>query len=121
MPRYRVQLKQGSKTLVERVEASSVSSVQAFYSSFCTMKVTEILKIEYEVSSDATIPIDDFNYISLYKAMIKDTATNKSKQVVFHHLKNSINENDMAALIQSNLKIDGSSVDSVYCSLLKFK
>ncbi len=121
MSRYRVQLKQGSKTLVERIEASSVSVVQDFYDSFCTMKVTEILKIEYEASSDANIPIDDFNYISLYKAMIKNTDTNKSKQVVFHHLKNSINENEMAGLIQSNLEIDGFNVDSVYCSLLKFQ
>ena len=118
MPKYKIQLKQGSRTVVEYIETSSVASALAFYENFCTMKVTEISKVEYQ-ASDTSIPIDDFNYQKLYKAMIKDTSTNKSRQVVFHNLKMSKNENTMASLIMNTLEIDGASVDSVYCSLLK--
>ena len=115
---YKVQLKQGSRTLVEYIEASSVSDVQAFYSTVTTMKLTEVLKVEYQ-ASDNSIPIDDFNYNRLYKAFIKDTSTGKSRQVILHHLKKSLNENEIADYIKAYMKIDGVAVDSVYCSLMK--
>ncbi|MDD5400756.1 MAG: hypothetical protein PHQ93_06195 [Sulfurimonas sp.] len=119
MPRYKVQLKQGSRTIVEHIECSNVENVLAFYQSVSTMKITEILKVEYELPASAVIPPDDFQYRSIYKGLIKDTATNKSRQIILHNIKLSVSENDIVPLIRTHMKIDGASVDSIYCSLFK--
>lgn len=119
MPRYKVQLKQGSRTIVEHIECSSVSNVLAFYELVTTMKVTEVLRIEYELPADTVIPVDDFNYRSIYKGLIKDTATNKSRQIILHNIKLNVSEVDLVPLIKTHINIDGASVDSIFCSLFK--
>lgn len=119
MPRYKVQLKQGSRTIVEHIECSNVANVLAFYELVTTMKVTEILKVEFELSDNTLIPVDDFQYRSIYKGLIKDTATNKSRQIILHNIKLNISEADLVPLIKTYMNIDGASVDSIYCSLFK--
>ena len=116
MPKYRVQLKQGSRTIVEHIEAKSVASCLAFYKDLTTMKVTEILKIEYQ--DDTKQPIDDFNYFSIYKSFIK-TQTGLTRQVVLHNIKLSKNEHDIAQACIQHLEIENMNVDSIYCSLFK--
>lgn len=120
MPNYKVQLKQGKRTIVEYIEAANVASVLQYYEAITTMKVTEILKIEYENLTD-NIPVDDFNYTAIFKGFVKDTASNKTRQIIHHNLKTSIDFNDIASLIKSTIKIDGAAVDSVYCTLMKAK
>ena len=51
MPKYRIQLKRGKRTIVENQEFKSVSHALDFYQQLSTMKVTEILKVEYECTS----------------------------------------------------------------------
>lgn len=119
MPNYKVQLKQGSRTIVEYIEATSVASVLEFYNQVTTMKVTEVLRVEYEVPEDSIIPPDDFQYRKIYKALIKDTASNKSRQIILHNIKLTKTEVDLAAIIKTIVKIEGAGVDSVYCSLMK--
>lgn len=119
MPRYKVQLKQGSRTIVEHIECSNIANVLAFYQSVTTMKVTEILRVEYELSDGTLIPPDDFQYRSIYKALVKDTATNKSRQIILHNIKLTVSEVDIVPIIKQYIDIDGASVDSIYCSLFK--
>jgi len=118
MPHYKVQLKQGSRTIVEYIEAPSVSSVLSFYESITTMKVTEVLKIEYEYEG-SVIPPDDFQYQKIYRALVKENSTGSSRQVIFHNIKPSVSSTNMAALIKSHLEIGGMNVDSVLCNLMK--
>lgn len=118
MPKYRIQLKQGKRTIVEHGEFKSVASALDFYQTLSTMKVTEILKIEYEASSDI-VPIDDMVYNSLFKGFIKNETTRTSRQVIFHNIKLSKDENDIYQKIKECMDIGGLHVDSIYCSLFK--
>lgn len=117
MPKYKIQLKQGKNTKVAHGEFKSVSHALNHYNTISTMKVSEISKIEFE--DGTTPPIDDYNYSSLYKAYMKDTSSRKSKQVIFHNIKPSINEQELANSIKLNMEIDNQSVDAVSCSLFK--
>lgn len=117
MPRYKIQLKQGKRTLVEYGEYKSVSHVLQHFQNISTMKVTEILKVEYE--SDGVIPSDDFQYFSIFKGMIKNDDSRKSQQVIFHNIKLSVTEQTIYNSIKQNMEIDSLNVDSIYCSLFK--
>lgn len=117
MPRYRIQLKQGKRTLVEYGEFKSLSSLLAHYETISTMKVTEVLKIEYE--NDSSIPADDFAYHSIFKAMIKNENARISQQVIFHNIKLNKSEVDIYNSIKANMEIDNLTVDSIYCTLFK--
>ena len=117
MPKYRVQLKQGKRTIVEHIEAKSVDAVLNLYNTLTTMKVTEILKIEYQDTT--TPPIDDYNYQSLFKGFIKNNDTRQIKQIILHNIKIGVNENDIYSACISNLEINGVSVDGVTLTLFK--
>ena len=118
MPKYRVQLKQGKRTIVEHIEAKNVSSVQALYNNLTTMKVTEILKIEFQDSG--SVPIDDFKYQSLFKGFVINKDTRKMKQVILHNIKLGVTENDIYTAFKEYLEIEGLGVDSVTLSLFKY-
>ena len=117
MPLYRVQLKQGSRTIVNHVEAKSLNDLLAFYDRISTMKVTEVLEVVYQSGGD--IPVDDFNYKKLFKGYIRNTSSHKSRQIILHNLKKSVDEDDLVSAIKAHLEVDGLVVDSVYCSLFK--
>lgn len=117
MPKYKIQLKQGKNTKVAHGEFKSVSSVLTHYETISTMKVTEILKVEYE--DNKIPPIDDYQYSTLYKAYIKNEDSRKSKQVIFHNIKPTVSEADISASIKANMEIDSLKVDGVLCSLFK--
>jgi len=118
MPRYRIQLKQGKRTIVEHGEFKSLSAVLAHYELISTMKVTEVLKIEYE-NDTSSIPNDDFLYNSLFKGILKNEQNRISQQVIFHNIKLNKSERDIYDSIKMNMEIDGFHVDSIYCSLFK--
>ncbi len=117
MPKYRVQLKQGSRTIVNHIEAKSLNDLLAFYDEISTMKVTQVLEIVYE--DESRPPIDDFNYKPLYKAFIRNEATHKSKQIILHNIKPAKHEDDIVKSIKAHLEIDGLKVDGVVTSLFK--
>lgn len=118
MPKYRVQLKQGSRTVVNTIEAKSVASAIAFFETLSTMKVTEVLKIEYE--NDTLPPVDDFLYFPLYKG-IMHTSTRLAKQMLVNNVKMTKSELDIAMACKEHLEINGSNIDSLYSSLFKTK
>lgn len=119
MPKYRIQLKQGKRTIVENQEFKSVSHALDFYNQLSTMKVTEILKVEYELPPDTIIPVDDMVYKSIFKGLIKNDESRVSRQIILHNIKMSKSDLDVFALVKSNMQIGGLNVDSIYCSLFK--
>lgn len=117
MPKYRIQLKQGKRTIVEHAEFKSVTHALDFYNTLSTMQVSEILKVEYE--NDTIPPIDDMNYFSLFKSMIKNEESKLSRQLILHNIKLTKNENEIFMKIKECCDIGGLNVDSIYCSLFK--
>ena len=117
MPMFRVQLKQGSRTIVNHIEADTWEDVKAFYDAVSTMKVTEILQVVYQ-SNEKSIPVDNFNYKKLYKAFMVNE-NRESRQIIVHNIKKSINEKDISNYIKQYLKIAGKKVEGVRVSLFK--
>lgn len=118
MPTYRVQLKQGQRTIVETVEADNVSDVVSFYEQVSTMKLTEVLEIKY-IASNTTIPPDDFNYTKLFKCFVKNNQANVSRQLILHNIKNSVDEKQLFSYIKQYLKVDNLKVNSIVGALFK--
>lgn len=116
MPLYRVQLKQGRRTIVNQIEAKSVADCIAFFKELTTMQVSEVLEIKYQ--DETPPPIDDFAYWALFKGVIKNDAR-MSKQIVLNNVKLSKNENDIALACKTHLDVNTLSVDSVVTSLFK--
>jgi hypothetical protein len=116
MPLYRVQLKQGRRTITNHIEAKSVSDAVQFFESLTTMKVSEVLEVKYQ--SDIKPPIDDYNYFALFKAIIKND-NRMSKQIVLNNLKLTKNEQDVYQACKQHLEVANSNVSAVACSLFK--
>ncbi|NOQ31680.1 MAG: hypothetical protein GQ570_11215 [Helicobacteraceae bacterium] len=117
MPKYKVQLKQGSRTIVNRIEAKSVQSVISFFETLSTMKVTEVLKIEYE--NDSLPPVDDMQYYPHVKAFITNDTSKKSMQIIVHNLKLTKDSKDLKDMCISHLEIDNLVIDSLSISVFK--
>ena len=118
---YRVQLKQGKRTIVETVEASNVSNIVSFYEAVSTMKLTEVLKVEY-LASDNIIPADDFNYTSLFKCFvghIDDAGSKVTRQLILHNIKNTVSETELYSKIKQYLEVNSLSVNSINGALFK--
>lgn len=116
MPLYRVQLKQGRRTITNHIEAKSVTDCVSFFETLTTMKVSEVLEVKYQ--SDTKPPIDDYNYFALFKGIIKNNS-NMSKQIVLNNLKLTKNENDVYTACNTHLEIGGLNVSACACSLFK--
>lgn len=119
MPKYRIQLKQGSRTITNHIEAKSVNDALLFFNTLTTMQVSEILEIKY--TDDTLQPVDDMNYYPFCKLIANNDTTGKSKQVLLHNVKLTKNEADIDLAIKMHLEIDLLKVDSTYCGLFKNK
>ena len=117
MPFYRVQLKQGSRTIVNHLEADKWEDILNFYNAVSTMKVSEILEVKYK--DETKPPIDDFNYKRLFKGFIRNEEARVSRQIILHNIKKSVNIKDMYNYIKQYLKIEGKKVDGVLVSLFR--
>ena len=117
MPKYKIQLKQGKRTIVAHGEFKSVQAALNHYNTISTMKVSEILRIEY---ADTKLPpIDDYNYRSQFKGIIKNNDSRTSKQVIFNNIKMNINENDIYNSCIANMEIESRTIDTMSCILFK--
>lgn len=118
MPNFRIQLKQGSRTYVERGEFKSLQHVLDFYNSLCTCQVSEIWGgAGY---SDKTLPpIDDMAYYPLAKFIARNDESQKSVQVVIRNVKLTKDTHDIAAKIKECMEIQGLNVDSTIAGILK--
>jgi len=117
MPKYRVQLKQGSRTIVNQLEAKSVQAVIDLFNSISTMQVSEVLEIKF--TDDTLPPVDDMVYYPFAKFMCRNEATRKTHQVTLHNIKMTKNSDDIDLKIKECLEIDTLKVDSTYCGLFK--
>jgi len=117
MPMFRVQLKQGSRTIVNHLEADKWEDILAFYEKVSTMQVSEILEVRYK--NDTKPPIDDFNYKRLYKGIIRNEESHISRQIILHNLKLNINSDNLSQYIKQYLKIRGKKIDGVLVTLFR--
>ncbi len=118
MPKYKVSLKQGSKTWVEYIETDNLQSLLDFYSQITTAKIKKVEEIVYEDPSNSFI-IDDGNYWDYVKVFVRNKSTSKMKQYIFKHIKRNKNEKELASLFKQYLKIDGGKVDAVVSLIIK--
>ncbi|NPA44160.1 MAG: hypothetical protein GXO49_01360 [Chlorobi bacterium] len=114
---YRIQLKQGSRTIVNHLEADTWEDILNFYNSVSTMQVSEILEVKY--SNDSKPPIDDFNYKKLFKALIRNEESHISRQIILHNIKTTVSLKDIYQYIKQYLKINGKKVDGVLVTLFR--
>lgn len=117
MANYRVQLKQGSRTVVAHIEANSHTDVLALFEELSTMKVTEISKLVYE--NDTTPPTDDLAYHPIWKGIARNEESGVSKQVIIPHVKLSKNAKEVSEALRRYTKVKGLKVDSTIASLFK--
>ncbi|MFK7780283.1 MAG: hypothetical protein QM490_03970 [Candidatus Gracilibacteria bacterium] len=115
---FRVQLKQGQRTIVETVEASSVDNVVSFFNTVSTMKLTEVLEVKY-LASDNVIPPDDFQYTKLFKCFVKNDTTNLSRQLILHNIKNTVSDAELYQYIKQYLDVNSLKIDSINGALFK--
>lgn len=116
MPIYKVQLKQGRRTIVNQIEAKSVNDAVQFFEKITTMKVSEVLELKYY--SELKPPIDDFNYNSLYKGIVKNNQK-FSKQIVLNNVNLNKNEDDIYQACIQHLEVGTLKVESIVSSLFK--
>lgn len=117
MPKYRIQLKQGSRTITNHIEAKSVNDVLALFQSISTMQVSEILELKY---SDETIPpVDDMLYYPFAKFVARNETSRKSQQFLLHNIKLSKNSADIDLALRTHCEIDNMVIDSTYSGLFK--
>ena len=112
---FRVQLKQGSRTIVNHLEADSWEDILNFYNLVSTMKVSEILEVRY--SDKTQPPVDDFNYNRLFKCFIRNSDKKVSRQIILHNLKPNMTSAKISDYIKKYLKIEGLKVDGVMTTL----
>ena len=117
MPFYRVQLKQGSRTIVNHLEADNWEDILNFYNVVSTMQVSEILEVKY--SNDTKPPIDDFNYRKLFKGILRNEELRVSRQIILHNIKKTISLKELYNYILQYLKIEGKKVDSILTTLFR--
>lgn len=115
MPVYKVNQKQGNRTITSIIEAKSVSNLKAFFEAVSTAKITAIYEVHYEYNGN-NFPIDDFNYFKQYKAFA-DNKNRVTKQILLHNVKKSIDEDKLRALIKTHLEVGGMQIDSLNCRL----
>jgi len=117
MPNYKIQLRQGKRTIVAYGEFKNSASVKAHYKKISTMQVSEILEVIFE--DKTTPPQDDFNYMTQFKGFVKNEDSRKSKQVIFNNLKINLTDEALYESIKSNMRIDGLKIDSIATVLYK--
>jgi len=117
MPNYKIQLKQGKRTIVAYGEYKSLTHLLAHYKKISTMQVSEVTQVIFK--DDSLPPNDDFNYMTQFKGFIKNNDSRKSQQVVFNNLKKTLSDPELNQSIIENMEIDGLKVDSIATVLYK--
>jgi|GEM_PF-6908672 len=109
MPKYKVKLSLGSRSLFEYVEANSIDNVIKFYNSTTSMQLVDIFEIERaRVSKSIDNP-------TLYRDRVKflTYSGNSFRVVLLYGVKSSHSISSITAKLLSNLLVNGKRVDRV--------
>lgn len=112
---YRVQLKLGSRTITEYVEASNVSQVLSFYQTVSVAQVSQICKIEYE--DNTRQPNDNMDYFSKVKVIARNNDQGIARQYIFSYLKPTLKESELYNAMVANLSVGGFTIKSLVSAL----
>lgn len=115
----RIQLKQGSRTYVERGEFKSLQHCLNFYADLSTAQVCEVWGFNTSYFDKTTPPLDDMGYYPMVKLLARNETTRKSVQVVVRNVKLTKNAFDIAMKIKECMEIDGLVIDSTIATLFK--
>lgn len=115
---FQVQLKQGKNIKNVDLEAKNVDSILSFFEYASTMKVTLIKEIVYSLPPDSVIPVDDFQYNTLFSTFAKNTA-GVSREFIFNNIKLIRNEREIFQKMRESFEIEGLNIDTIYASMFK--
>lgn len=118
MPNYQVQLKQGKNSKTVEIEAKNPEAILAFFEYVTTMKVTLIRQIVYTAST-SVIPIDDFNYNTLFMTFAKNETSGASREFVINNVKKNRDEHEIFSKMKDCFEIEGLRIDTIYSSFFK--
>lgn len=119
MPELRIQLKQGSRTYVERGEFKSVQHCLDFYNTLSTAQVSEIWGGTSSYFDKTIPPLDDMAYFPMVKLIARNEQSKKSIQVVIRNVKLTKNSSEISAKIKECMEIDTLNVDATIGTLFK--
>ena len=119
MPELRIQLKQGSRTYVERGEFKTLQHCLDFYNYLSTAQVTEIWGDAVPYFDKTLPPLDDMAYFPFVKFIARNEASKKSMQVVIRNVKLTRDSAEISAKIKECMEIDNLMIDATICGLFK--
>lgn len=119
MPEVRIQLKQGSRTYVERGEFKSLASVLDFYNSLSTAQVTEVWGFSSPYKDITLPPADDMAYFPMVKMIARNEQSQKSVQVVVRNVKLTKSSEDISIKIRECMEIQGLNIDATIATVFK--
>lgn len=119
MPEARIQLKQGSRTYVERGEFKSLAAVLDFYRTLSTAQVTEVWGFSSPYKDTTLPPADDMAYFPMVKLIARNEQSQKSMQVVVRNVKLTKNSAEISQKIRECMEIQGLNIDSTIATMFK--
>jgi len=119
MPNLRIQLKQGSRTYVERGEFKSVQHCLDFYNTLSTAQVSEIWGGTSPYFDKTIPPSDDMAYFPMVKLIARNEQSQKSAQVVIRNVKLTKNSSDISSKVKECMEIDSLNIDATISTLFK--
>lgn len=119
MPNFRIQLKQGARTYVERGEFKSVQHCLDFYNFLSTAQVCEIWGGTTPYFDKTLPPLDDMAYFPMVKMIARNEQSQKSVQVVVRNVKLTRNSDEIALKVRECMEIEGLKVDATIATMFK--
>jgi len=102
MPLFQVQLKKGTKTITENVEANDYKDVLEYYYKLSTC---EVIEIREWLEKKNTIKKDDGDYIDSVSIVIKNNFKDSSR-FRLPKVKRNISDKDLDNIIQTSLTVE---------------
>jgi len=115
MPRYKAQLKQGSRTLSKDYEAKDLENLLTFLEATTTMQVKQVSKIIYDVEYDER-PDEPSKYFNNFRGQILNSDTQHKHQIMIPHFKKDALPN-IFELVKKHLEIKGNPITDLLSSL----
>ncbi len=102
MPFFQIQLKKGSKTITENVEANDYKDILEYYYNLSTC---EVIEIREWLEKKNTTKKDDGDYIDSVSIVLKNSS-NDSLRFRLPKVKRNIKEQEFDNIIKSSLTVE---------------